>query len=397
MKKKDAFLLLFLFFFWRIFLFIPLFVGDFILKFHKGYEYVHLWKFVQPYFPVNSVLLYPWANFDGIHYLMIASQGYSNNLGFMPLFPIALNLVANLFGGGETFSIVYFLTGFFLANIFFLISLFIFFKLLRLDYSKSKTLQTIIFLVIFPTSFFFGAIYSESMFLLLTLLSFYFARKGQWFFAGIVGFFLPITRIVGIFILPALIVEFFQQENILKKWKKLAYIERIKIIKKSIPIFFIPLSIVFYSIYNYLQKGDYLYFLHAHGNVGNSRTVDGLVFIPQTVYRYFKILISVPTVQAEWWVSLLEITVFLLVIWLLILAFKYKVRLSYLVFAALCFLLPVSSGTFSGLPRYALILFPIFIAITLATNKTRKILHVVFSILLLFILLMFFSKGCFIA
>ena len=232
-------------------------------------------------------------------------------------------------------------------------------------------------------------------FLLLRL--FILPEKKQWILASLIGFFLPITRIVGIFILPALVVEFFQQEKIITIWKKISFFEKMKLFLKFIPVCFISLSVVGYAIYNYIQKGDFLYFLHAHGNLANGRSVDSIVFFPQTIYRYGKVLFSVPVVQFEWWIALLEITIFLVVITLLVLAYKYKVRLSYIIFALLCFLLPVSSGTFSGLPRYVIVLFPIFITLMLIKNKTLKIVYGVVSIILLFILLLFFSKGYFIA
>ena len=107
--------LLVLFLFWRILLFIPLLVGEHLLPFRSGYEYVHLWKFIEPYSPVSQIVFYPWANFDGIHYLLIAGEGYSNNLGFLPLFPWTIYLVTSLFSISETYGVVQFFVGFLLA------------------------------------------------------------------------------------------------------------------------------------------------------------------------------------------------------------------------------------------------------------------------------------------
>lgn len=396
MKRKDLFTILFLFFSWRISLFIPLLIGEKILAFHKGYEYTYLWNFIKPYFPVDNIFLYPWASFDGIHYLRIASEGYSNNLGFMPFFPFTINLVAKLFGGYGTFTGSYFFAGFFLANIFFLASLFMLFKLLILDFSKKQAYLVIIFLLLFPTSFFFGAIYSESLFLLLCVSIFYFARKKQWVIASLIGFLLPITRIVGIFIFPALIVEFLQQEQI-KNWKKFKKSRKINLFLRFLPIIFIPFSLIGFSIYNFWQKGSFFYFLSAHGTLGNGRTVDSLILMPQTIYRYIKILFSVPIFQLEWGIALLELSIFFIVFFLLFLAIKNKIRLSYIVFSVLCFLLSTFSGTFSGLPRYSIVLFPIFIVLILISSKAARISYVIASTTLLFILLILFSKGYFVA
>jgi hypothetical protein len=60
-------------------------------------------------------------------------------------------------------------------------------------------------------------------------------------------------------------------------------------------------------------------------------------------------------------------------------------------------LIPASSGTFSGLPRYILPLFPIFLSLALITSKPLKVAYCVIGIILLFLCFMYFSKGYFIA
>jgi len=298
-----------------------------------------------------------------------------------------------LIGNESTFSPSYFFSGLIISNLAFLASLFIFYKLLLFDYKRGVAITSIVFLLLFPTSFYFGAVYSESLFLLLTLLTFYFARKKRWLAAGITGMFLSITRIVGIFILPALIYEFVKQEKIdIKKIKNI-----FKLFLRLWPLFFIPLSVFGYGIYNFLNKGEFFYFINAHGNLGNGRTVNSIVLFPQTIFRYIKIILSIPYSQFEWWIALLEITTFFIVSFLLYLSWKKKIRLSYLIFSVPCFLLPIFSGTFTGLPRYSLVLFPIFISLALINQKLIKLFYVIIAPILLFLLLMFFSKGYFIS
>jgi len=165
---------------WRILLFIPLYFSPMLLPFRDGFSYTQLWDYVGPYFPVTSPLLWPWANFDGVRYLSIAGAWYSNDQGFFPLFPLAVNFFATLFGTKKAFDLTYFTMAFLVANISFTLALWILNKLLSLDFPKKIAYQSILFLLVFPTSFFFASIYSESLFLLLSLLSFYFARKQKW-------------------------------------------------------------------------------------------------------------------------------------------------------------------------------------------------------------------------
>lgn len=380
-----------LFLSWRLFLFLPLYFGYLLIPSHLGSSYTNLWHFIKPYWPVNNFFLFPWANFDGVHYLSIAGQGYQldgTNNRFFPLFPLLINLVSRVFGGGEPFGATQFFSGLLLANLFFFLSLVVFYKLLRLDYPAKTGLLTLAFLLAFPTSFYFAAIYSESLFLFLALLSFYFARKRKWFWAGFLGMLLSATRIVGIIIFPVLLYEFFIQDKT-KNSRQL--------LLKSFSLFLVPLGLLSYSLFNFRRFGDALSFLNNQGQVANERSVNTIVFPLQVIFRYFKILTTLSTQQFEWWVALLEISVFVFGVWLLYLGFKKKVRPSYLLFATLGFLPPVFSGTFSALPRYVIVLFPLFLILSLIKNKKTQALYIIISLVLLFLLLMFFSRGYFVA
>lgn len=381
---------------WRILLFLPLFFANQALPpYAPGPNYTNLWKFIHPYSPVDNYLLYPWANFDGIHYLTIAGSGYAKdgtNSRFLPLYPLTVAFAANLFGGGRPLSAPYFFSAFFLANSFFLIGLILFYKLIRLDYSEDIARKSSIFLLLFPTSFFFGSLYSESLFLLLTLLAFYFARKKQWFYAGISGLLLTATRIVGISILPAMTYEYITQGKIsLKKLPtKQAFL-------KVIPIVLIPLGVIVFAWFNQMNWQDPLHFLKAHAEINNGRSASDIILFPQTIYRYIKILISVPSAQFTWWIAFLELGMFFFVVMLLYIGYKKGVRKSYLLFALCCFLIPTLSGTFTSLPRYTAILFPIFLSLALLRNRYVQIVYAIASGALLFILLAFFSRGYYVA
>lgn len=391
------------FFVWRIALFLPLFASEQLLSYRPGYDYTNIWKFTKAYEPVSHFLIYPWANFDGVHYLSIAGSGYNNeNLGFFPLFPAVIGLTSSLFGGGETFGAIQFFAGFLLSNLAFLAALFVLYKLIELDYSLKIAKFTILFLLVFPTSFFFVSIYSESLFLLLTLLSFYFARREKWFLAGIFAMLTTLTRLVGITILPALLFEFFKpffQPPFLQPRRFHAPNLRgwTRAILAGLPILLIPIGFLGFALYNRMLTNDAFYFIKAHGTLANSRSVETVILIPQTVFRYGKILLSFSYMHFEWWIALLELATFVFVAALLFVAWKKKVRLSYILFALIAFLIPVSSGTFTGLPRYVLVLFPIFIALALVKNRLIQVIYMVISSILLFILLLFISKGYFVS
>ena len=66
--------------------------------------------------------------------------------------------------------------------------------------------RTVLFLALAPTSLFFGAVYSESLFLLLAVATFLTAEKGSFWKAGGLAGLALLTRSAGIALLPALVV-----------------------------------------------------------------------------------------------------------------------------------------------------------------------------------------------
>lgn len=372
-----------IFLIWRALLFIPIIFGSFLSNgnsypfFELGY-YKNLPNFLD--FPIFTA----WSNFDGVHYLNIASNGYITEARFFPLFPVLIFLLSF---GNFYFPFTY-ITAILLPNIFLILGLVFLYKLLRLDYPEKISSDSIIYLLIFPTAFFFASVYTESLFLLLSVLSFYLARKGNWLGAVIAGFFLVLTRFVGVFIIPALVIEYLIQNKNLKPKNFL---------KVTAIILVTLLGLIFYAIFNYQKWQDALYFLHAHSQLGNSRTSDSLIFPVQTILRYLKIFTTFPANQFEWWIAILELFSFLFGLVLLFTAWKKKIRISYFVFAFLVFFLPAFSGTFSGMPRYLIVVFPIFIALALIKSEFVKLVYIAISTVLLFVLIMLFSRGYFIA
>jgi hypothetical protein len=359
--------------------------GYYFIPYRSGYEFSNIFSRILPYYPVNSPLLYPWANFDGVHYLSIAGNGYVTEAVFFPLYPLIVRFVSEVFGARSAFGNVAFFSAFTISNVSIFIGLFLFYKLLLLDYKKDIANSTLVFLLVFPTAFFFGAIYTESVFFLLLVSSFYLARKNMWIWASLVAMLLTSTRLVGIFIFPALLYEYYLQKGMRFEWKNI------------LSLLIAPLGLLSYMLFCLKKWGDLLYFVHAHSQLGNNRSVDKIILFPQTMFRYLKILITLPMVQYEWWISLLEISVFIVVCLLIYQAWKKKVRMSYLLFSFLAFIFPASSGTFIGIPRYALVLFPIFVALALSRSKILKISYILLGIILQFILLMFFSRGYFVS
>ncbi|MEZ4548483.1 MAG: hypothetical protein R3B51_12560 [Thermodesulfobacteriota bacterium] len=72
------------------------------------------------------------------------------------------------------------------------------YKLARLDYDEDDSWRALVYHSIFPTAYFLHAIYTESLFLFLTIASFYYARRSNWALSGAFGLLAAATRITGI-------------------------------------------------------------------------------------------------------------------------------------------------------------------------------------------------------
>lgn len=321
--------------------------------------------------PINYNLapyLFSWANFDGEHYLSIAIFGYKHlEQAFFPAYPILISFFAKPFSSDLMSSLVNFTTaGLIISNASFLLALIYLWELLRVDFSKKIAYLTIILVLIFPTSFYFGSLYNESLFLLLSVLSFYFARKGNFLLAGIFGAISSATRVFGILLLPALLIE--------------AYIQKIEL-KKVVWLLLIPLGLGIYTWYLFTTVGDPIAFYSYQKFIGEQHQ-EGIILLPQVYYRYIKMIITTNTQNPIYQTVVLEFIIGLMFFLLPIYGYLRKIRLSYLIFAFLAFIAPTIQGSFSSTPRYVIVLFPSFLAAALLIDVLPKFLRVILLILL---------------
>ncbi len=318
------------------------------------------------------------ANFDGAHYQNIAQFGYVKKFlaAFFPIFPLLTALVQKISRNFLTSSLTISLLSFFG-------SLLLFQKI----YNKDKFLS-VFFLLIFPTSFFFLASYTESLFLLLSLGAWLFASKKRYVFVGILGFLASLTRFYGILLFPVLFLKFYLELPPKKKYKLSSYLP-------GLPLFLIPAGLLTYMLYLHFTFEDPLLFLHALGLWQKSN----IVFPPQTLYRYAKILLTVSPNIYQYWIAALELTSFLFGLLAAFLLWRWKLPAQSL-YVALGTTLPILTGTLQSTPRYLLVLFPIYFVIAKLLKKQPKVVQaLVFSSMLSLQIILFvnFLQGHFVA
>lgn len=316
---------------------------------------------------------------DGNSYSFLALHGYvtigseRTFIVFPPLYPLILaltNLLTNNVG----------LTGLIVSNIFFIWGSLILYKLLRLDYSESFSLWVIIFYSLFPTTFFFSITFPESLFLLLTVSSFYLIRKGKYWQSSLLAGLAIITKPFGILIWPVLLIEWYLSKN--------------RNTRTFLPIIlagiFFPTVYLIINTYLFGQPLAFISFLNNNWqkhfsffwvSILNSWR-RGITTTELTNYKYL-------TGYGEAIASTLAWIFALLAIFL-----KPKIRISYIVYFLLGTLLFTSTGFILSAPRYLLSLPPFFIVLNIVLNKPWiKVIFLILSIGALFYLSYYFALG----
>ena len=147
------------------------------------------------------------ARFDSGWYEGIAREGYDyaeggrSNIAYFPVYPMLMRHVGRLFGRHHA---AFYLGGIVVSWTSFVLAMVVLYYLARLDLPRRQAERAVLLTAIFPFAFFFGVIYSESTFLLFTVLAFYLFRTRRWLTAGGAAAVGIATRVTGVLMWPAL-------------------------------------------------------------------------------------------------------------------------------------------------------------------------------------------------
>lgn len=150
--------------------------------------------------PFHSVVLNhlfaPTARWDSAWYLQIAQHGYFSfaSSNFFPLYPLLISLLALLVGSPL-------IAGVLISGVCMIAGLSLLYRLAQLDLDEPAAKLTIALLALFPASLFLSAVYTESLFLLLSVAAFYAARRERWALAGLCGGLASAARSNGVLVL----------------------------------------------------------------------------------------------------------------------------------------------------------------------------------------------------
>ena len=305
------------------------------------------------------------ARYDSGYYWGIARFGYSpvpggrSNIAFFPVYPYLMRYVGRLFGRAP--GDIY-LGGIVVSWTCYVLAMVALYYLARLDLPSRKAERAVLLATIFPFAFFFGVAYSESTFLLFTILAFYCFRTRRWWLGGACGAVAVATRTPALVMLPGLAWLAWRSAEPTVKDRAAA----------AAGIAVTMTGFAAYSWYIYTLTGDPFEWSATLQRWGDGYHPGGPPWTaPMTLVRN---LLTHPYAylagdRMAVYDTLYGVTA---ILFLIAVPFVWR-RLNggYALYMLLNLALPLSTGVFEGLGRYCSVLFPCFI--WLAACRSRSI------------------------
>jgi Gpi18-like mannosyltransferase len=307
-------------------------------------------------------------------YLTIIEKGYDHhirtyphvwkglaNWAFFPLYPYIVKFL-HLFIKINPIEI-----GIIVNQFFVFFSLVTFYKYLKIHVDEKNSRFGVVLLAFSPFSIYFSSLYTEVLFLLLSLLSFYYMYTNNILLSSLFGGLLSATRPVGIMFAPIFFLNFFN------KYKYKYYFYLLLILS--------GLGLLIYSLYLHHLSGDYLAFMHIQKGWGRTG------FNGNFIYKLRSMVIN----------DYINTSIFLLSVGLSIFLLVKKFWREAL-FNLFCILPGAITGTMLSEGRFCGTLFTFYFALVLLLKRSTSlkiILLISFVVMYISYILYWFAKAKF--
>ena len=286
---------------------------------------------------------------DALWFLHISQDGYGEGgpaAAFFPLYPTLTGIGSMLLGGHPLGAAML------ISNLAALGALWVMFLLTEREYGIERARRSVLYLAVYPSAFFLYAPYSEALYLLAAVASFWGARRGRWWLAGVAGFAAALTRSVGIVLAPALAVEALHQ------WRE-GKAKPANILWSLAPL----AGTATYLAWWQARAGDWSLPLDQQSGWDRAGAFP-LTTIAHAIgdawsngsYWLLDLLVVAPVAIAVVWVT-------------------FRARPAYAVFAWASLLIPLAYAfpdrPLMSVPRFAVVIFPAFWAFSSATEHRR--------------------------
>jgi len=320
-----------------------------------------------------------WAHWDGEHYVALAAGGYMQppdnvSPAFFPLYPMLVRSFAGLFGGPLSPGALS-LWGVLVSLLFLPFAMYFVYRISEHGWGQRAAKGTVLLMAFFPAAFFLNAAYTESLFLALSAGSLWALRvRRDLLLACVLAGLATATRNVGVFLLVPLLYEWFRDRD-RHGWR-------------AVYLALAPSGLILYSAYLWARFGNPLLFYTEQGRWGRGNA--GPLGVLNNVFResgegiarlFGPGLLADPTLgklvdrassaQNAFDLALLGLVVAVLIAGLRVLPPDLSAYALLLVAPAVLFGPP--QNPLMGLPRYALVAFPLFIVLGVLLDSRRSL------------------------
>jgi hypothetical protein len=334
----------------------------------NGFNHHHL---ATPFHSTFANLLAaPAARWDSIWFLAIAHGGYhqADQTVFFPLYPAIVAGGGTVLGGGSAANLA---AAIVISLASALGALCLLHRLTSLELGEKTARSAVWIYAWLPPALFLSAVYTEALFLLLTVGSFYAGRRGRWWLAGLLGGLAAATRNGGVLLLVPLLILYLygprtdRSPDFPEPGAKPRYAVRPDVLW----IIAIPLGLLAYLAYLKLSLGHALtpFQQESHWH----RTFFPLYGVVMGIWLGLKSLVAAvpgipPAVAMGDVRKLVELAFLILAGWLLWRVWKL-LPIAYAGYAAVALALAVSAPSpgepLRSLPRFTIVIFPLWIAL----------------------------------
>jgi hypothetical protein len=335
-------------------------------------------------------LFEPWAHWDGVWFVRIASGGYHrSSAAFFPLYPLLVRALEPLTAHN------YVIAGVALSMACYAAAMMLLFRLAADEFGPRVAQWSVVFISLFPMALFFQAVYSESLFLLLTLASLWAGRRGRWALAGLSGLLAALTRNGGLLLMAPLAMMWWEQRRgCAIRLPGGPATRRASFTRPPAPwslawLMLVPAGLGLYMAYLWRRFHDPMLFSDAQRAWGRSLALPttavwrGLILAAKAAYWSVARVLSVgPSASAtgagqhlDLLARLPEFLAVLFALWLLIGCWR-RLPAPYTAYATAACLFPLFypsvSQPLSSYPRFLLVNFPLFIVMALLLAERRR-------------------------
>ena len=339
------------FIFSRVVVFFAAYFGEIMIKTGREQECYHL--------APDNLFFDVMARWDSGFYVNIAEEGYMlifgriSNVAFFPLYPLLTSLVNTVFNNTVVSGVI-------VSHISFFIALIYLYRLTEKLTNDETAKRTIFYLSVFPTSIFFSAVYTESLFLCVSVAAVYYAKMRNWELATLFTLLAGVTRITGVLVLGVVALEWLHSHGwtLLTIYKKEAWTNLWSGIKTDWYnlgfILLAPLGLLSHMLFLSDQFQDPMAFWSVQSAF--NRTNLGPIGI---LIRDFRPIMSQDFMTGGIWWNVLWDTI---AAFFALVATPFVFRRfgeGFTLYILLSILIPLSSGT-GSMTRYIVVLFPLF-------------------------------------